>query len=549
MHSKFWFSTVLGLLSISGSLSAEEPPQAMPHEQSFCDQSSATSCDDFSNNDLGLAKSLFRNSKSTCDWRFRTPAMMGDFYAGSIGFRGDSVLDRLVVLADDLDAPFLLPPNSSVLTLSEPGPVGIFSTSLQSSQQLQVLLRSGSPIPNSTLVGIVNSNATLTTSQTIAQIQSQLASTGQAFDIIAIQPPPGAYNSSVNSVFLTRNSLPGTTTPNASASGSFLQGGVDTLTGGEDFDAYYFYDYIIRFNTALADASSGGVGRMKISEGGTILPQDRFFFRFSYLDNVRYSNGGQHLNRYVPGFEKSFGDGMFSVEVRAPFAANTVTSSTLNGDTFSSGSDTRFGNLTVYLKSLLLDTGKFALSGGLGVVTPTASDTRVSYANGTPLLSIQNDSVRLQPFLGGLYTPNDRFFVQSFLQWDGAASGNRVAINSTGAGLTSAGRITDPSNLFLDVGAGYWLYRSNEKHGLTGIIPMVELHQNSALQPGDVVTAGPFQVGNFTGTTSLTNIVAGTTFEFGKRSNLTASYVGPIGGGSDRPFDGGLQVFYSFTPK
>lgn len=61
------------------------------------------------------------------------------------------------------------------------------------------------------------------------------------------------------------------------------------------------------------------------------------------------------------------------------------------------------------------------------------------------------------------------------------------------------------------------------KRGLTGFIPMIELHQNSALQPGDVVTAGPFQVGNFTGTTSLTNIVAGTTFEFGKRSNLTAS--------------------------
>ena len=549
MHSKFWFGTVLGLLSINGSLSAGEPTRALPNDEGACDQSVATSCDDLRINDPGIAKSLFRNSKSACDWRFRTPAMMGDFYAGSMGFRSDSVLDRLVVLADDLDAPFVLPPNSSVLTISEPGPVGIFSTSLQSSQQLQVLLRSGSPIPSATLVGIVNSNATLTTSQTIAQIQSQLASTSQAFDIIAIQPPPGAYNSAVDAVFLTRNSLPATTTLNASASGSFLQGGVDTLTGGEDFDAYYFYDYIVRFNTALADASSGGVGRMKIAEGGTILPQDRFFFRYSYLDNVRYSNGGQHLNRYVPGFEKSFGDGMFSVEVRAPFAANTVTSSTLNGDTFSSGSDTRFGNLTVYLKSLLLDTGKFAVSGGLGVVTPTASDTRVSYANGTPLLSIQNDSVRLQPFLGGLYTPNDRLFVQSFLQWDGAANGNRVAINSTGTGLTSAGRITDPSNLFLDVGAGYWLYRSNEKRGLTGIIPMVEIHQNSALQPGDVVTAGPFQVGNFTGTTSLTNIVAGTTFEFGKSSNLTASYVGPVGGGSDRQFDGGLQLFYSYAPK
>lgn len=547
MRSIQLLSAALGILGLSGSLTAQESIRARLCDDIPCEQSTATSCDSLPSRDLGLPKSYLGRSKSSIDWRFRTPAMMGDFYAGSMGFRADSVLDRLVVLADDLDSPFVLPSGTSVLSISEPGPVGIFSTSLQSSQQLQALLRAGSPIPGATLVGTINSNATLTTSQTIAQIQSQLAATGQAFDIVAIQPPPGAYNSAVHAVFLTRNTLPGTTTLNGGASGALLQGGVDTLTGGEDFDAYYFYDYLVRFNTALADASSGGVGRMKIAEGGTILPQDRFFFRYSYLDNVRYSNGGQHLNRYVPGFEKSFRDGLFSVEIRAPFATNTLSSSTLNGNTFSSGSDTRFGNLTVYLKSLLVDTGKFALSGGLGVVTPTASDTRVSYANGTPLLSIQNDSVRLQPFLGGLYTPNDRFFVQSFLQWDGAANGNRVAINSTGTGLTSAGRITDPSNLFLDVGAGYWLYRSNEKRGLTGIIPMVELHQNSALQPSDTVTAGPFQVGNFTGTSSLTNIVAGTTLEFGKRSNLTASYVGPIGGGSARQYDGGLQLFYSLT--
>ncbi len=108
-----------------------------------------------------------------------------------MGFRGDRVLDRLVVLADDLDAPFVLPPGANTLTITEPGPVGIFNTTLQSSQQLQALLRAGAPIPGAALVGLVNSNATLTTSQTIAQIQAQLAGTGQAFDIVAIQPPPG----------------------------------------------------------------------------------------------------------------------------------------------------------------------------------------------------------------------------------------------------------------------------------------------------------------------------------------------------------------------
>jgi hypothetical protein len=80
MHSKIWFGTVFGLLSVSGSLSAGEPTRALPNDEGACDQSVATSCDDLRINDLGIAKSLFRNSKSACDWRFRTPAMMGDFY-------------------------------------------------------------------------------------------------------------------------------------------------------------------------------------------------------------------------------------------------------------------------------------------------------------------------------------------------------------------------------------------------------------------------------------------------------------------------------------
>ena len=41
----------------------------------------------------------------------------------------DSVVDRLAVLADDLDAPKVLPANSNVLTISELGPLGIFGTS------------------------------------------------------------------------------------------------------------------------------------------------------------------------------------------------------------------------------------------------------------------------------------------------------------------------------------------------------------------------------------------------------------------------------------
>ena len=475
--------------------------------------------------------------------------MIGDFYGGSLGFGASTVQDRLIVLANDLDAPLVLPGVNSILTISEPGPVGIFSSSLGSIQQLQGLLRAGAPIPPGSLAGTVSDNAVLTTTQTVGQIQTQLASTSLPFDIIVLVPPPATYDQAVSGVFSARNTIPGTTAFNTGNSGAVIQGGIDTLTGGEDLDAYYFYDYVVRFDTALADAASGGVGRMKISEAGTVLPQDRFFFRYSYLDNVRFSHGGQHLNRYLPGFEKALLNGLASIEVRTPFAANTATVSTLNGDAFTNDSQTRFGNLTTYLKGLLLNNGVLAVSGGLGVVAPTASDIRVSYADGTPLLEVANRGVRLQPFLGTLFTPSNRIFVHSFFQHDVAASGNPVFLNSLGTGLSQAGVLTDAPMMFFDVGAGYWLYRDNAGKGLTGIVPMLELHQNLGLRTGDTVSGGPFQVGDFTGNTSLTNLVVATTLEFGLRTQLTAAYVGPIGGGVDRQFDGAMTLMLNQTMR
>ena len=67
------------------------------------------------------------------------------------------------------------------------------------------------------------------------------------------------------------------------------------------------------------------------------------------------------------------------------------------------------------------------------------------------------------------------------------------------------------------------------------------------MQAGDVVSGGPYQVGNFGGTSSLTNLVVGSTFEFAQQSQLTVGYTTPVGGGSDRQYNGGLQVFYNRT--
>lgn len=477
--------------------------------------------------------------------RRRTPAMIGDFFGGSpFGARADSVLDRLMIVANDLDAPAVLPPGTSTLSITEAGPIGAFSTSLASIQELQSLLRSASPVPGGTLVGTLPDAATLTTLNNIAQIQAQLASTGAAWDIIALQDPPAGYASGLASIFAGRNALPGTVSYDAASSGALLQAGGDSLNGGEDLDAYYFYDYALRFDTALADAASGGVGRLKIAEGGTVLPTDRVFFRYNNVNGAAYSNTRESLTRFTPGFEKTFLDGLFSFELRAPFATNAPISSTLDaGGSLTTGDVTRFGNLTMYAKALLIDRNNFALSGGLGVAAPTADDVSVGFADGTQLLHITNRSVHLQPFLAALYTPNSRCFAHGFLQTDFAANGSPVSVN-TGSGLAAAGTFTDPNFLFADVGLGYWLYQSKATSGLTGVVPTVEVHHTNSLAGPDTVSAGPIQVGNFRGAVSQTSLVAGTTFEFGTRSQLTAGYAIPVTS-TDRQYNNALNVQFS----
>lgn len=535
----FYLVVLLASTSLVATGWADEPVLA-----SFTD--SPTIRREVSEELAGELRSVRRASRPAQKHFFRTPAMIGDFYAGNpISFGANATLDRLFVLANDLDVPLVLPGGGSTLTISEPGPVGIYASTLTSVQDIQTLLLAAQPLPAATLVGTVTDNATLTTSQTITQIQNSLAATGAAFDIVLLASPPGSYNAAVHAAFLTRNGIQGVTTLNNSNSGAILQGGVDTLNGGEDFDAFYFYDYVIRFNTVLADATSGGVGRMKVAEGGSVLPQNRVFFRYNHLSGVGYSDSRAGLNRFVPGFERAFLNGLFSFELRAPFATDARTNSTLEGNSITNGKHTRFGNLAIYLKALLIERQNFALSGGLGLALPTASDINVNYADGTPLLKVDNQSVRLQPFLGAIYAPNRDWFVQSFLQVDTGTGGNSVSINSTGTGLTHVGSLTDSSNLFLDMGIGHWLYRTNATRGLTGVVPMLEIHHNVALQDQDLVTSGPFQVTNSLGSTGLTNFVVGNTFEFGQKTRLTGAYTGPIGGGRDRQYYGALQLFLS----
>ena len=95
-------------------------------------------------------------------------------------------------------------------------------------------------------------------------------------------------------------------------------------------------------------------------------------------------------------------------------------------------SEGEIGNLGITVKALLLQSDTFAISGGLGIDCPTAKDlfcfeSQSQFSSG---IQIENQSVHLLPFVGGIWTPNDRLFCLGFMQFDIDANGDAVTTSS-----------------------------------------------------------------------------------------------------------------------
>ena len=292
-------------------------------------------------------------------------------------------------------------------------------------------------------------------------------------------------------------------------------------------------------------AAGGVIGRMKIAENSSPIPRDRVFFNYSYFNGVPLSANGVDVNRFTPGFEKTFFNGNASIEVRTPFASTLANNIVADGVTNSTS--TQFGNLTMYFKQLLYRSETVAVSGGLGIALPTANDLHVVTSTGQQLVNIKNESVHLLPFLGSLYTPNDRLFMQQFLQFDFDTNGDPVDVAGTNGTMTSAGRANDVTFLYYSLSAGYWLYNNPDSDRLFNrIAPIAELHYNRSLQKTDVVSANGYQIGNFSDSIELLNATVGMTALMGQNKTLTAGYVTPLGGGSDKQFNGEFRLIFNW---
>jgi hypothetical protein len=374
--------------------------------------------------------------------------------------------------------------------------------------------------------------------------------------IITTVGSPGSFTAAVDGQFSSDPTLAQYAAQNpATVYDPSTSGAVPATSSGLQ-DAYLFYDYVVDTNVLMPGAT---VGFVKLTENMSPLPRDRVYMNYSYFRNANFFYERADVNRFVPGFEKTFYDGWTSIEIRTPFAATLSNNQWIQ----STGEcreyrDIEFGNMSVIFKSLLVERKTWAITGGVQVMLPTAADTNLYFATPTNPQSkemqsvfVDNQSTHVMPFLGSVWAPNDRFFSQALLQVDVDSNGNAAYVNNNlqqgvyGDSLDSVGRLYMPTFMYMSFGTGYWLYRDNSAN-FTGFAPIMEVHVNQGMSQFNPITTSTYQLGSPTGVVSVTNALIGCNFEWGQRSTLTFAYVTPLGGGADRFFDGELRALYNW---
>ena len=268
------------------------------------------------------------------------------------------------------------------------------------------------------------------------------------------------------------------------------------------------------------------------------LPTDRVFFDYQHyagaVDNV---TSPTDLNHFLFGAEKTFFDGMASLEVRLPLdqALSAIQPTPLPTE----ASGTEFGNIALVPKAVLLREDDWCISGGLGIVLPTARSSVITLGGTTT--TIENQSVHLQPFVGWEWQPNARWFTMAFVGFDFDPSGDPVI---SGGGI--AGQLFDQNLFSLDWKWGYWLYQNPSARFLNSVAPTIELHYTTAITDGTTVASGTATYGPEVagiGRWANLNITGGIHCAMGK-STLTLYGAAPLVS-QFVPATGALSSFFS----
>ena len=268
---------------------------------------------------------------------------------------------------------------------------------------------------------------------------------------------------------------------------------------------------------------------VKIAEGESPRPTDRFYYNFHYFNNLnkpRWANPVEPIHnvdlyRHVFGAEKTFFDDTISLGLRVPFYTLDAEAKDFRLLPLPGGAGplvvpggpgfdtTHFGNIAAVIKALLWEdrqTGSL-ISGGAVMSFPTASSVKIN--PGQSLLAYA------QPF-GGFILIRGDFFVQGF------------------SSVTLPVGRPQSIVLFNDIGVGYLAYRNASGSALTRIVPTVEVHIANPLRQADP-ELNLFGIADSLRLHNVVNITLGTYFEFWNQASLGVGLVVPTTG--PKPFD------------
>lgn len=314
-----------------------------------------------------------------------------------------------------------------------------------------------------------------------------------------------------------------------------------TINGGNGQVTGVSYRYQAAVNLPVPSPGEV-VGRYSIADNNSPLPQDRLFLDYNFFHNARITASGIPVNRWAPGFEKTFADQLFSIEMRAPMAVTLTSSVNTSGEDLAAF---EFGDTSFTLKSLLYGDDRLITSAGLGVTIPTADDFTLTLKDNTPVVRVENQSVHLLPFIAGSLMMTQNTFTQTFGQVDFDTNGNSVFLNEQGflmqgaGSLTNQGRLRSQTTLRLSNSVGAFLFR-NRKQRVSSLAAVMEAHYTGTLNRSDAVGSPNFSIGDPTRTLNVLNLTTGMHAYVGK-SVFTAAYGVPVT--EDRVFDGELRLF------
>ncbi|MAD80457.1 MAG: hypothetical protein CMJ50_06395 [Planctomycetaceae bacterium] len=282
--------------------------------------------------------------------------------------------------------------------------------------------------------------------------------------------------------------------------------------------------------------------RRRISKNSSVLPTDRLILSYHHFHNalavetahpiVGDTRNILNLDRMTIGFEKTFFDGQWAIDVRLPAMSRFDTATT--DFTLTNG---RLGNTSLLLKHLWYETDAMALGVGVGIDTPTGSDGHVVLPNAEVVVA--NDAYHALPYLGLLFTPTDNCVVQAFAQLDIPLNGNEIEVFTPSNG-SFIGQFDERELLFLSLSAAHWLYQNPDASYLKGLAALLELHHTTSLDDSDRVTinalTNSYNLRDSANAYNNLNMAMGVQAQIGM-TEFRAAAVLPLLDGANRPFD------------